>query len=355
MPIRSLLLVPAALIASLAAAQPNAAVKPTTVTYQKPNAVLGEVAAELSRSPAGVKVTAEGAAAKAKCPAAFAGTPFWEAIETAAEKTQTRVVLRDGGRSVVLQPLAGKPREPSAASGPFRVFATEVVGKVLLEYGTPEHTVHLKVHWEPRMPVYRIDMYPRETRATDDRGTELIIPVRSAHDYPTGAEHVMTVQKLTGLTRESKKIAVLAGKFRAVVAEKVLAVTFQNLAGKFPMSQTVEGVKVTLNTFEKDGDTWEAELALEYPANHPDFDSFEKSAGLKWLRDTRLQLVTPDAKPVESSSEDPGQPSGRFATLTYRFKVGGDPTGKGWTLVCHTPGPLTEVTVPFELKNIPIP
>jgi hypothetical protein len=355
MSIRFLLLVPAALLASLAAAQPkqpDATVKPKTVTIQKPDATLREVAAGLSNSPAGVAVAAEGAASDAKCPVAFADTPFWEALETTARKTETRISLRDGGRSVLLQPLAGKPREPSAACGPFRVVASRVTGTVLLADGEPEHTVHLDVHWEPRMPVYRIDLYPRRARATDDRGTELAIPARSAQDYPTGVQHGMTVEKLTGLTRESKKIAALAGEFRAVVAEQMLSVTFKNLAGKFPASQTVGGVKVTLNTFEKAGDTWDAEVTLEYPANHPEFESFQEQ---KWLRDTRLQLVAPGAKPIDPSSEDPGRPSGRVANLTYRFKVAGDPTGEGWSLLCHTPGPLREVTVPFELKNIPIP
>jgi hypothetical protein len=47
--------------------------------------------------------------------------------------------------------------------------------------------------------------------------------------------------------------------------------------------------------------------------------------------------------------------SGRFVTATYRFRAVGDPRGKGWSLVCETPGPLVEVTVPFTLKNIAIP
>ena len=134
----------------------------------------------------------------------------------------------------------------------------------------------------------------------------------------------------------------------------MLAVRFQNLAGKFPESQTVDGVKVTLTAFEKDCDTWNAELAMEYPKNHPDFYSYEQAAGLKWLRDTRLRLVDPDAKPIDAASEDVNA-SGRTVTALYRFKVAGNPAGKGWSLVCETPGPLTEVTVPFELKNIPIP
>ena len=111
------------------------------------------------------------------------------------------------------------------------------------------------------------------------------------------------------------------------------------------------GVKVTLRAFEKDGETWNAELALEYAAGHPQFESYEEQ---KWLRDTRVRLVSPQGKPLDPDSEEVVA-SGRFVTATYRFKTAADPRGKGWSLVCDTPGPLTEVTVPFTLKNIAIP
>jgi hypothetical protein len=347
MPLRSSLL----LCATLAAAEPaTPPAKPTAVTYQKQNAPLGEVAAELSKSAAGVTVTAEGAAVKAKCSVAFADTPFWEAVETAAAKTQTRVAVRDGGRTVALEPLGDRHPAISSASGPFRIAGRTVTGKLLLDSGLGFHEVVLDVHWEPRMPVYRIDNAPKVTRAADDAGTPLTSGTGSARHYPAGALTDMTL-RLSGLTRASKKIAVLAGEFRATVAEKMLAVPFQNLAGKFPESHTVDGVKLTLKAFEKDGDTWNAELALEYPTGHPYFESFEEQ---KWLRDTRLRLVDPNAKPIDAASEDVNA-SGRTVTALYRFKVAGNPAGKGWSLVCETPGPLTEVTVPFELKNIPIP
>ena len=354
MPLRACLFLCAALLASVAAAQPKQpAVRPTAVTLQKPNAVLGEVAAELSKSPAGVAVTAEGTAAKAKCPVALSGTPFWEAMEQVAKQTQTRLVVRDGGRSVVLTPLAGKPPPASSVWGPFRVVAREVNGRVLVEEGTVAHAVHLTAHWEPRMPVYRIDNHPRVTEVKDDRGRNLTVPPRSSRDHPAGSTHdKLTVEQITGLTRDSKRIAVLSGELRAVVAEKMLEVPFGNLGGKFPVEQTAGGVKVALKRFEKEDDVWAADLALEYPEGHPQFESFEAQ---KWLRDTRLRLVSPDGKPVEAASQEAGQPLNRSAEITYRFKVAGDPRGKGWSLVCQTPGPLTEVTVPFTLKDIPIP
>jgi hypothetical protein len=332
------------------AGQPDApTVKPTGFSFKKEAAALGEVALELSKSPAGVAVNVDPRALKAKCTGGFENTPFWEALETAADQTKTRLAIRESGRAVVLEPRL-KNREISAISGPFRIVPRNVIGKLSLDDGSVSHEVQLDVHWEPRMPVYRIDNYPSITKAEDDRGTSLVPRPASARHYPTGAITDMTVQ-LTGLTRDSKRIGTLSGEFRATVAAKLLAVRFADLGGKFPITQTEDGVKLTLKSFEKTNNTWDAELLLEYPTNHPSFESFEEQ---KWLRDNRLTLIGPGAKPLEADSEDVNA-GGRFVSATYRFKVAGNPVTKGWSLVCETPGPLMEVKVPFTLKNIPIP
>jgi hypothetical protein len=93
-------------------------------------------------------------------------------------------------------------------------------------------------------------------------------------------------------------------------------------------------------------------LKLEYPKDHPVFESFEAQ---KWLRDNRLQLVSPQAKPTEPESEEITIENGRIVLATYRFPANLNPLVKGWSLIYETPSPLVEMKVPFELKNIPIP
>jgi hypothetical protein len=340
------------LAAGLAVAQPApTGIKPTAVTFEKANATLGEVAAELSKSPAGVLVGVESGLLKAKCPADFDSTPFWDALETAADRTRTRLALHDGGRNVTLEPAAAR-REISAVSGPFRMVARTVTGRLLVESGTAYHEIQLDVHWEPRVSVFRIDSNPKVTKAEDDRGKALTADHGMSRHFPTAALTDMKV-RLAGLTRESKRIAVLAGEFRATAAERMLAIPFKTLAGKFPATQTAEGVKVVLKSFAKVAGFWEAELEMAYPEGHPNFESFEEQ---KWLRDTRLRLVGPDGKPFEPDNDDVIA-SGRNVAATYRFKLLStmNPTGKDWSLVLETPGPLKEVTVPFTLKNIPLP
>jgi len=324
--------------------------KPTPVTFSNANATLNDVAVGLSKSSAGVTVAVESPeAAKAKCPVDFTGTPFWEALETAADASKTRITLRDGGKRVILEPRPNR-REISAVSGPFRIVPRSVTGRLLLDSDTIFHDIQLDVHWEPRLPVFRIDGNPRITKAIDDRGTALTVAAGNARHHPSTSATDMRV-RLTGLTRESKRIGVLEGEFRATASAQMLAIPFENLGDKLPATKTEEGVKVTLQSFTKTDQTWEAELELLYPESHPFFESFEEQ---KWLRDNRARLVSPAGKPLDPDSEDVTA-AGRKVIATYRFKTKDNPAAKGWVLVCETPGPLAEATVPFTLKDIPIP
>jgi hypothetical protein len=335
------------------AAQPAApTIKPTIVSIAK-DATLAGAAAELSESPAGAAVRVEAPdLAKAKLAAGVERVPFWNALEAVADQTKSRLVLRDGGRTVVLAPRPG-PREVSAVSGAFRIVPRVVTGRLLLDQGTAFHEIDLDVHWEPRVRVYRIDSTPRVTKAEDDRGTALTAEAAGSRHYPTGSLTDQRV-RVTGLTRESKQIATLAGEFRATAAEKLLAVPFKNLTAKYPIVQKEDGVSVVLRSFEKVGGLWEAHLELTYPEGHPAFESFEEQ---KWLRDTRLRLIDPKAAVFEPDNDDVNAAGPRVSAV-YRFKLlaAADPLQqKGWSLVCDTPAPLSEVKVPFVLKNIPLP
>lgn len=344
------------LAATAATAQPDTKpLSPTTVKLANLNATLVEVVARLPKS-AGVTVIVDPRAMKAKCPAAFDGTLFWDALEEVARGTNTKLVVSDAGRTITLEPR-GASQEVSAVSGPFRVVAKQVAARLILDYAESFHEVRLDVHWEPRMPVYRIDTKPRITKAADDRGTPLTADPPAALAHPAGAHTDMTV-RLSGLTRDSKRIGVLAGELRATAAEKLLAFRFDDLAATKAVEQTLDGVTARLHPVEKlDDNSYAVELELQYPKSHPVFESFEEQ---KWLRDNRLRLVSPDASKSFESDAENADAAGPLVKASYRFKTDTkkglvNPTGKGWSLVYEAPGPLTEFKVPFELREIPIP
>lgn len=334
-------------LAAVAGQPPAPALAPTRISQKQPDATLGDIAADLGKA-SGIPISIPPAAARVKCPVNLLETPFWEALEQVAHETGMKIVLQERGTKLALEPR-GASREVATTSGPFRIAATQVIGRELLDLGITFYEVYLTVNWEPRIPVFRIDSQPHITKVVDDRGAVLSAPLATTRTYPTESLTDMKV-KIQGLTRESKQIAVLAGEFRVTAAERMLAFKFAGLA-KHPQSKTEDRVTATLKGVTKVDKYWEVEMEVVYPEGHPVFESFEEQ---KWLRDNRLLLVSPQGKLTEPESEEVAA-HGRRIAATYRFPAAINPTANGWTLLYETPGPLVEVKVPFELRNIPLP
>jgi len=330
---------------------PAANLSPTRISLKQTDSTLGQVAAALSKE-AGIEIVADSDIAKIKCPVSFTGTPLWEALEKAARDSDARLLVADGdgGRKITLA-RRGASKEVSAVSGAFRISVRSVTGRLLFDTGATFHELQLLVHWEPRFHVFRIDSTPRIAAAKFDKSNDLITDPAVTRQYPTGASAEMRV-RLAGLPRRAAKIDAIAGEIRATAAEKMLTFQFDNLASTAPVEKKIDRVTAGLKplTFDETTRTWEVELELVYPPGGPVFESFEEH---KWLRDNRLRLVSPEAKPFIPDSEDVVA-SGNKVSATYRFK-GGNPKAKGWSLVYEAPGPLVEVMVPFKLENIPVP
>lgn len=321
---------------------------PTSITLQKPGTTLGEVASSLALA-SGIPIAVPPAEANQKIAVDFIDLPFWDALDRTAKLSGTKIVLLEKGTKVSLQPR-GNCQEISSVNGPFRVVAKQVIGRSLLDIGATLHDVYLEVHWEPRIPVFRLDSQ-RIVRAEDDRGIALQASLSTAKTHPTEAITEMKIS-LRGLTRKSQQIGILAGEFQVAAAAKLQMFKFQDLAGKLPVTQKLNQVEVTLKSIARPGKFWEVEMELQYPSDHPAFESFEE---LKWTRDTRVQLVDRNRKPFDPESDDVLISHGRRIVATYRFPGNLNPLDKGWSLACETPSPLVEFKVPFELKNIPLP
>ena len=267
-----------------------------------------------------------------------------------------RIALSEGGRKLELVPY-GASRETAATSGAFRVVAQQVVGRALLDQGVTFHEVHLLVHWEPRLRVYRIDTAPKIAKVTDVPSSKITADGGSTQVLPSNATSEMKV-KLNGLTRTSERITTLAGEFTITAADKMLAFAFEAPGGKLPEAQKRDGVSALLKRVQKKDDTWEIVVEVTYPSGQPGFESFQ---GEWWLRDNRMLMVSPTGKAVVIDDyEIPTPDRTNPLVVTHRFKEDaakgfGNPTAKSWQIVYETPSLLAEVKVPFELKDIPLP
>lgn len=331
------------------------AIPPRIVKLDQPHAKLDEVIGLMNRR-SGIPVTYPPAAAKEECDVPFPnGAPFWVVLEAAADRTGNRIALHDSGRKVALVPR-GRSREVSSIHGAFRVVAERVVARYLLEDGVTTYEVQFNVHWEPRFPVFRIDSEPTVTRARDDRGTDLTAAGGKGRANPGGAATHPATVRLNGLTRESKKVALMAGSFTVTASDKMLSFRFPDLTAKAPVTLPPQGnVAAVLRRFEKDENTWEAEVELTYPPTIPEFESFET-----WTTENRLRLVSPDGSKSYPPDSHAINAVGRKVTATYYFKEDPqkglvNPASKGWSLAYDAPSTPIEFRVPFELKDIPLP
>lgn len=344
-----------ALLAAQPKHEPPRPLAPTQVTWQEQGTFLGK-AKDTFPKQAGVEVSVSPGVIKAKLDADFKNTPFWEALQTSADRTGAQIALHSGGRKVELVPK-GKSRESASTSGSFRVVSQSVVGKAILEQGTTFHEVQMLVHWEPRLRVYRIDTTPQISKVSDVPGSKIVAEVGGTQVLPADATSEMKV-KLTGLTRDSDRITTLAGTFTVTAADKMLMFDYSAPNGKLPEAQKKDGVSAALKRVQNKGGTWEIAIEVTYPEKQPNFESFQ---GEWWLRDNRLTVVSPQGKSfVIDDFETPTPDNPRPLLVIHRFKENaatglGNPTQPNWKIVYETPAPLTEVKMPFELKDIPLP
>jgi hypothetical protein len=290
--------------------------------------------------------------AKTVIPDRFDRQPFWAVLEKLADRTGSRIALDNGTVKLVKRP-DGVKSSPSAIDGPFRVVVKKVLARKDFDTGLSEYEVHLEVMWEARFPVYLIDSEPSVKSATAG-GKSRAADAPTGRVLPTGYSHTAVV-RLRNIPRGASKIDTLSGSFRVVAAEKVLAVEFTDLTGDKPVSQTADGVKVTMRPIRKLEKRAELGFELEYPPSHPEFESFQLWAGAN-----KLKLIGPDNRTTLVPSDFSTDENGRRVRADYNFS---HPNGqaftlpdlKGWRAVYQTPCPMVEQTVTFTLKDIELP
>ena len=245
----------------------------------------------------------------------------------------------------------GAPPAVASTDGPFRVAVQQVAGRTDFDTGRTTTEVTLLLHWEPRLPVFRVAGEPTLTRVSDDRGDRPRPPPAAARAAPTGCQFVTTV-RLAGVPRAATKLTRLAGTFTVTAAEEMLTFRVADL-GAGPAAEARGGVSVTAGRPVRVGDRYDLAIDLKYPPPAVEFESFEAGA---WLADNRLTLTSPTGRTYTPTSEDI-RPAGAGTTVVYRFPAATPGLDKpaGWSLTYTTPSPLAEYNVGFDLRDIPLP
>ena len=283
---------------------------------------------------------------------------FWQALDTIAREADLRVSFFTRDSTVAL--TDGPYKETSISyDGLFRTTVSRL--ELGQDFQTDMHTlvVRVQIAWEPRFQPIFLDMPPDELTARDDKDHNLTVPEGGKGRFPVGRPLAIDVPlRIEAPRRAAEKLSELKGAISITGPSKLLTFSFDKLAQldkSQPRKETKEGVTVTLRDFQVEPERWAVGIALDYPPDTPDFESFES-----WLVNNEIFLQKADGKtriPANGGYEILEQ-AGHRAVMIYRFiedeKVMlGKPSD--WTLVYRTAGTIIRLPVRFEFKDLPLP
>jgi hypothetical protein len=310
-----------------------------------------------------IKVTdgRQNAADDPKLKLALNKATFWEALDTIAREADLQVNLyqKEGTPALV----DGPHRDvPTSYSGIFRLRATRITADRILEAGDQGHflAIQLELAWEPRFRPLFLESKPDSFEIQDDKGVTLKAQEQGSGRTPLAARMVMHIPIHTEAPKRAAiKLNLFKGSISVLGPGKMLLFSFDKLSklekGKMGPSQTQDGVTVQVRDFniegEKNDQRWTVGLTLEYPADSPDFESFEQ-----WLVNNEAHMERLDkSKEIMNHSGYESDVRERKALVRYYFAEDnmGDP--KDWKLLYRTPGQILRLPVQFEFKDLELP
>jgi hypothetical protein len=272
---------------------------------------------------------------------------LWEVLDSAAMQSQQRLVPIRKGSAVRFN--TSKAQSPAPCyDGPFRFAIRQVTSRQDFDLGQQVTEVALDLHWEPRYPVFRIESEPSLTEMRTDAGQKLNFSPNRTKIPLSGSQH-QPVIRLANIPRSAKTVS-LSGEYRITASQKLLEVPFK--LDKLPQKQLVEGITVILSRAELIDKRVEIQMELEYPKDHPEFESFESfvTQNQAVLRNATQQVWEPSD--FEISSQD------RRVIAVYRFVSKSGPLvwePEKWQLNYRTPSPLKEFAIRFAFQDVPLP
>jgi hypothetical protein len=286
---------------------------------------------------------------------------FWEALDAIAREADLQVNLysKDG-----IPALTDGPHRdvPTSYSGIFRLSVKRLTVDRIPEAGDQGHflTILFELAWEPRFRPLFLESKSDSFEIQDSQGVALKIQEQNSGRTPLAARMVASLPIRTEAPKRSaNKLSLFKGSISVLGPGKMLLFSFDKLAplpkGQAGPSKTQDDVTVQLRQFDVEGEKndqrWTVGLSLEYPADSPDFESFEQ-----WLVNNEAHMERLNKpKEVMTHSGYESDVREKKAYLRYYFTEDnmGDP--KDWKLVYQTPGQILRLPVNFEFKDLELP
>jgi hypothetical protein len=286
---------------------------------------------------------------------------FWQALDEIALRADLRVSLFERDAKIA---LVDGPHQalPISYQGLFRVAVKRLMAIRDLEADRHSWIIFLEIAWEPRFQPLFLDTQPTALEICDGQGLALKeLPGGSGRAAVSRPLAIDTQVRVEAPRKPTERISLLKGTLTMFGPSRMLTFSFDNLAPidrskpRQTRKETQDGVTVHVREFATEPQRWSVNILLEYPAEGPEFESFES-----WLVNNQLVLEKKTGKerlPANGGYEIDEQVWPR-AVLSYRFiEEGNLILGRpaDWKLVYRTPGTIVKVPVRFEFKDLPVP
>ena len=336
-------------VGAFASAAPPKAISivPKTVTIPRSKVSLSDLTAEIEKQT-GMAVAVPKDAAAATIEAGWDKQPLWTVLEDAAKQAKLHIGI--AGESLSFSP-SSSATAPSFIDGAFRIVAKRIQSRLDFEAGQRECEVTLEVQWEPRIPVFLIDAIPAIEIASEGK-----VEAIAGKSMPLGCRVEATI-KLKGIPRTAAKIAKLDGSFAVVASPGWLDIEFDEPGAKETVSKTIDGIAATWKPAKKTEKRTVFRIDLDYPTDHPEFESFQQ-----WATRNTLTLISPDrTKQFVCDPEDASSSSdGRRVLGEYNVPTTGRRSVdfgnlEGWKAVYRTPQKMISQTIRFQFRDLELP
>lgn len=281
---------------------------------------------------------------------------FWQALDEIAKAADVRVSLYQRDGKIALVP--GPYREvPTSYSGPFRITLKKLIALRDLETGAHGCLAKIEVAWQPPFQPFLLETQPETFSLKDDKGLDQELPpLEKSAGYVGNDRHAIEIDvALPALRRNVARIGLLKGSLKMIGSAKTLNFEFTELK---KAKKEQEGVNVEITNFdakvnEDKENFWTLEVRLKYPPS-----TIKESHQISdWLVRSRPELVRKGGmrlRPNAGFDSDPESTTIRYRWVDDLPKLNLGKTSE-WKFEYITPGPVIEVPIPFEFKDVPLP
>ncbi|MFN3150576.1 hypothetical protein [Bremerella sp.] len=282
--------------------------------------------------------------------------PFWEAVEELFAKTNLEAYHYAGQPNILAfvtrQATSDEPNPLVRTSEIFRFEPTRIESFLNLSDTSQRGTfMNLQVAWEPRVEPIVIKLPLDQLKIEDENGKSLTSGDQSGSldtEVLQGVSAVDIQLPLSGVERDSQKIAKLKGSMVALMPGRVETFRFDKLETARNVKDTRGTIEVVLEAFRRNGDIWEASILLRLLNEQ---GALESHRG--WVYNNEAYLQGPDGERIDIAGFEETYRDVDTVGMSYKFVL--EREVGDFQFVYRSPASIISLPVSFELTDIPLP